>query len=216
MNGSRIRKMSLEAILCDLDQFSTPQNRENLKFFARAFTSLDELERLPKECLCLKLKEILFRLVSAGVALELLQRMLEIAKYDLKRVAKLNSYVVSGALSQSISPSSDISSRLSFQELLLIVSQKIDGTEDGVPVLQHLLDAVSEADIGSAKVEVKSALDLFTGMLTSGVLTPSNPSTLNSELREPLCTFKSKDEKVHKVLAEIVEVMDKNVQGKNI
>lgn len=212
--SSTIPEVSLEGILCGLDQYSTEQNRESLKFLARAFTSLDELERLPQESLCARIKQILFMLASTGVALDILQRMLVVAKYDPGRVAKLEQFVGYSTLSQSISPSSEIYSKLSFQELLLIISQKIDSTEDGEPVLQHLLEAVSEADIGSAKVEVKSALHLFTGMQTSGTLTPSDPSTLNSKLRKPLCTLRSKDEKVHKVIAEVVEVMDKNVHGK--
>lgn len=208
--------VSLEAILSELDQFSTELNRQSLKFLARAFTTLGELEGLPVECLCARLKEILCRHASTGKALDILQRMLVIAKYDSERVSKLSTFVGCStfSLSLGLAPSSEIATKLSYHELLLIVSQKIDGTEKGTPVLEHLLGEIPEANIGSAKEEVKSVLHLFTYMLSAGTLTPSRPSTLNSELRNPLCTLRTKDRGVHKVIDDVVQVMDKNVQGK--
>ena len=204
---------SLQKILGELDRFSTVQNRQNLLFLARAFTSLDELERLPQECLSARIKDILCRRASTGKALGILQRTLFFAKYDPARVDKLSRYLGGATFSQSLTPSSAISSKLSFHELLLIVSRKIDGNENGTPILQHLLARTPEADIGSAKQEVTSAMHLFTCMLTSGVLTPTNPSTLNSEVTAPLCSLRSKDEEVQIIVADIVDVMEKNVQG---
>lgn len=183
-------------------------------FLARAFTPLDELERLPLDCLSASIKSILCRRASTGKALDILQRMLFFAKYDPVRVDKLSKYVEATTFSQSLAPSGAIHSNLSFHELLMIVSRKIDSSENGMPVLQHLLVETPEAGIGSARGEVKSAMHLFTCMLTSGALMPTNPSTLNSKVKEPLCSLRSKDEEVQIIVADIMDVMERNVRGK--
>lgn len=207
----------LERVLCEIDKFSTRQNRENLTFLARAFALVQELDpRHPQDCLSARIKDILCRQVSTGRALPILQRMLIFAKYDPKRVSKLNRHVGLDCYSLSLAPPSDFSSKLSFFELLLIISFKIDNSTEGRAVLQHLLAVIPEADIGSAKGEIKSALQLFSGLLTSGALDPCNPNTLNCKLRECLCSLKTSDEGVAVVVADIADVMTRDVNGKRV
>ena len=113
----------------------------------------------------------------------------------------------------SLAPTSDTISSLSFHELLLIISHKISSNVKGEALLQHLLDEAPEDEIGSARGEVTSPLQLFAGMLSTGALSPSEPSTLDTKVRERLCKLKSSDEAVVMIVVDIDKVMRSNVQG---
>lgn len=201
---------SLEKILCEIDKFSTKPNRESLKFLARAFAPLNQLERIPEECLSLEIFRLLCLQASTGQALSVLHRMLVLAKYDGKRVSALSRHLC--AFSMSLAPTSDTISSLSFHELLLIISHRMSNNVKGEALLQHLLDEAPENEIGSARGEVTSPLQLFTGMLTTGALSPSKPSTLDTKVRERLCKLMSSDEEVVMIVADIDNVMRSNVQ----
>lgn len=198
-------------VLSEIDLFGSKQNRERLQFLTRAFASVDEQEKLAQDCTASAVFSLLcLKVSSAPKALPILQRMLKAARYDQERVSKLHSHTDHSSFSLSVTVSNLIS-KLSFYELLLIVSYKIDTCPKGRLVLKHMLEGISDKKISAPREDVKSALHLFTCMLTAGTLTSSKPDTVISELRELWCEASSKDELVKMVIEDIEDTVARNV-----
>lgn len=201
----------LKKTLCEIDRFGTKKNRENLLFLARAVATLQEVEHLSAgpsvvpelfSALCLK--------TTPPKAVPILQRMLQHASYDQKRVSRLESHTDHSSFSMSVTVS-NLYMRLSFFELLLLISLKIDASMPGRLVLKHMLMSLTDEKIGAPREDIKSALQLFTCMLTAGTLTWSEPHTVISELREHWSSINNKDEMVKTVVEDIEDVVARNV-----
>lgn len=213
---------SLNRLLCEINTYSSQENRESLLFLVRSVATARELERIDNDSLSSEVFTILCQKASTVDALALLQRMLLAANYDQKRVAMLSSDTTSSQLSfasydQSRSVSLplpyNLATKVSFYELLLLISQKIGKSTREELILQHLKNAITEEKLRAPKQDIKSTLQLFSHMLAAGMLVPSNPHSLVSELQEPLGSLRSKDEKVVMVIADIEEVIARNVRG---
>lgn len=211
---------SLNKLLCEINTYSSQENRESLLFLVRSVATARELERIDNDSLSSEVFTILCQKASTVDALALLQRMLLAANYDQKRVAMLSSDATSSQLSfdQSRSVSLplpyNLATKVSFYELLLLISQKIGKSTREEVILQHLKNAITEEKLRAPKQDIKSTLQLFSHMLVAGMLVPSNPHSLVSELQEPLCSLRCKDEKVVMVIADIEEVIARNVRGR--
>lgn len=202
---------SLHSVLSNIDTFSSEKNRQDLLFLSRAFASGGDRERLAQHCTTLAVLDILHRQdISDSEAVLVLQRMLKTARYDEKRTYELKSCtdtVMSGS-----SAYLELIKKLSFHELLLILSHKIDYSKAGQKVLKHLLEKIPEAKVKAHKQDIKSALRLFTSMLTAGTLDPSRPVTMISELRDLWHGVTiSSDELVQMLIDEVDDAVARNV-----
>ena len=203
---------SLRAALSQLDRYGSEQNRESLQFLTRAFATVVEQETLARsvDCITTEVYNLLCPRISASKAVPVLQRMLITARYDQERVSALSSHTDCYSHSMSVTVS-DLLAKLSFYELLLVISYKIDTYPKGCVVLKHMVGAAEPEKVGASKEDVKTALQLFTCMLATDTLASSKPYSVVSELRELWSGVSSKDERVKMVIDDIEDVVARNV-----